>query len=193
MLNLKIILGSTRPQRFGIQPAEWIASLAKSTKDVNFELIDLQAVNLPMFDESVSPLMQQYAHEHTKKWAKLIGDADGFIFVTPEYNHSFPAALKNAIDYVAIEWRYKPVGFVSYGAAAGGIRAVEHLRGVLGVLRMYGLGEGVVIPNYWTQLDSNGKFQPTPEQEKAAKELIKELEFWAAQFKEGRQKQAKLA
>lgn len=193
MLNIKIILGSTRPQRFGIQPAEWITSLAKSTKDVKFELIDLKEVNLPMFDEPVPPLMHQYTNEHTKKWAKMVEETDGFIFVTPEYNHSFPAALKNAIDYASIEWRYKPVGFVSYGAAAGGARAVEQLRGVVAVLRMYSLGEAVAISNYWTQLDADGKFQPTPEQTKAAQELLKEVTFWSEQMKDARQKQAKLA
>jgi len=193
MLNIKIIIGSTRPQRFGVQPADWIFSLAKSHKDVKFELIDLKEVNLPMLDEAAPAAMNQYANEHTKKWANVIGESDGFIFVTPEYNHSFPASLKNAIDYLAREWYYKPVGFVSYGAAAGGTRAVEQLRSITGYLRMYGLGEQVAIPNYWGQLDDKGKFTPSESQEKAAQALLTELTFWAQQFKDGRQKQAKTA
>lgn len=192
MLNIKIILGSTRPQRFGLQPAEWVASLAKSVKGAKFELIDLKEVNLPMFDEPVPPLMHQYTNEHTKKWSKVIEESDGFIFVTPEYNHSIPAALKNAIDFVSLEWRHKPAGLISYGANPGGARAVEHLRSVLAALWVYDMGgEQLTIPNYWGQLDENGKFKPTEDQEKLAKGIINDVVFWAEQMKAARAKMPK--
>jgi NAD(P)H-dependent FMN reductase len=155
-------------------------------------VIDLKEVNLPMFDEPASPLMQQYQHEHTKNWSKVIDGSDGFIFVTPEYNHSIPASLKNALDYLAIEWRYKPAGLISYGANPGGARAVEHLRSVLAALWVYDMGgEQLTIPNYWNQLDNTGKFQPTEEQEKLAKGIINDVVFWAEQMKAARAKMPK--
>lgn len=186
MTNIKIIVGSTRPNRFGIQPATWIHELSKKHPEANFELVDLKEVNLPMFDEATPPIMHQYAQEHTKKWAEVIGNADGFIMVTPEYNHSFPAALKNAIDFVGAEWGYKPVSFVSYGADAGGTRAIEQLRGVVGVLRMYALGEQVTIANYWAQLNEEGKFQPNDQQIEAAEKMLTAIAFWSEKMKAAR-------
>jgi NAD(P)H-dependent FMN reductase len=186
MTNIKIIVGSTRPNRFGIQPATWIYELAKKHPEAKFDLVDLQEVNLPMFNEATPPLMHQYAQEHTKKWAELIGNADGFVMVTPEYNHSFPAALKNAIDYLATEWGYKPVAFVSYGADAGGTRAIEQLRVVTSGMRMYDLGEQVTLANYWAQLNEEGKFLPNDQQNDAAEKLLTAVAFWSEKMKAAR-------
>lgn len=191
MVNIKIILGSARPQRFGIQPAEWIKGLSEQVKDAKFELIDLQEINLPFIDEAIPPLMGQYSQDHTKAWSKVIDGADGFIFVTPEYNHGPSAVMKNAIDFLAREWNYKPVAFVSYGAEAGGIRAVEQLRQVVAWVRMYDLSEFVAIPNYWTQLDADGKFQPNEQQTESANKMLKILVFWSQQMKESRKKLGK--
>lgn len=127
MVKIQIITGSTRPGRVNNQVAEWIYAIASQRTDIDVELVDIADYNLPLLDEPVLPSMGQYSKEHTKKWSAKIAEADGFIFVTPEYNHSTSGALKNAIDYLYAEWNNKAAGFVSYGSA-GGARAVEHLR-----------------------------------------------------------------
>lgn len=181
MSLIKVIVGSTRPGRFGTQPANWIMELAKEFPEATFELVDIAELNLPVFDEPIPPSAANgsYANEHTKQWSKLIGEADGYVIVNGEYNHSIPGALKNAIDYLATEWYYKPVSFVSYGAKAGGVRAVEQLREVFGQLRAYDMHDEVAIRNYWTQLDQEGTFKPTDEQNEDAKRLLQNLIFWA--------------
>lgn len=193
MTTIKVILGSTRPSRFGVQPAEWIMSLAKNHPEAKFELVDLKELNLPLLDEPVPAAAQQYTQEHTKKWAKIVDEADGFIFITAEYNHSIPGALKNAIDFVAREWAYKPVAFVSYGADGGGIRAVEQLRPVAGWLKMYDLGEFVSIPNYWAQLDDKGKFTANEVQIAAAEKMLDGIIFWSEKMKPSREELLKLS
>ncbi|MBW7955386.1 NAD(P)H-dependent oxidoreductase [Patescibacteria group bacterium] len=191
MVKIKIIVGSVRPNRFGIQPAAWMNELAQKHKEAQFELIDLKDVNLPFLDEPVPPAMDQYQNEHTKKWSKVIDESDGFIFITPEYNHSFPASLKNAIDFLAREWGYKPVSFVSYGAQTGGSRAIEQLRQVVAHLRMYDLSEHIVIPDYWNQLNTEQKFVPTEAQNEQAEKVITGTVFWAEQMKNARKLLAK--
>lgn len=188
MLNLKVIVGTTRPNRFSPKVADWIMSLAAKHKDAKFELVDLAEVNLPLFDEPTSPLMQKYEHDHTKRWVKAIEETDGFIFVTGEYNHSIPAVLKNAIDFVFHEWAYKPVAFVSYGADAGGARAVEQLREVSGYLKLYDLGHYVQFNNYWTLVDEQGHFNPTDQHTEAGQKLLDQLVFWAADMQKAREK-----
>lgn len=135
-LRTAVILGSTRPGRHSEPVARWVAARAALREDLGVDLIDLSAVNLPMFDEPVPPMLGTYANEHTRAWAATIARYDAFVFVSPEYNRSFPAALKNAIDYLYAEWANKAAGFVSYGADAGGARAVEHLRVVMGELHV---------------------------------------------------------
>lgn len=192
MLKIKVILGSTRPGRFGIQPAVWITKLgATYGEQATFELVDLKEVDLPMLDTPVPPSMvPSNQNSHQEAWAKIIGEADGFVFVTSEYNHSFPASLKNAIDFVAHEWAHKPLAFVSYGADAGGMRAIEHLRDVAGWLKMYDLSYFVSFPNYFAGLNDKGEFQFTAEHEQKAHSMLKELVFWAEQMKESRAKLA---
>ncbi len=187
---IKVILGSSRPNRFGIQPAEWLMGLAKDHPEATFELVDLKDLDLPLLDEPQPPAMAPYANEHTKKWAKIVDEADGFVFVTPEYNHATSAVLKNAIDYLAPEWRYKPVAFVAYGVT-GGIRAVQDLRLVVANLSMYDLRDEVNIANYWAQLDDAGKFVANEAQDTEAHKLLNNIAFWADQFKEARQKLGK--
>ncbi|HEX8762173.1 MAG TPA: NAD(P)H-dependent oxidoreductase [Candidatus Saccharimonadales bacterium] len=187
MALIKIIIGSTRPGRFGNQPAEWIKTLGDERAEHSFEIIDLAEVNLPLLDEPQPALSGNYANDHTKSWSKTISEADGFIFVTPEYNHAAPAALKNAIDYLAAEWRHKPAAFVSYGVE-GGVRAVENLRVVAGNLSMYSLYETVTLVNYWAQLDQDGMFVPSPDQITKAHKLLDAVTFWADHFKDARTK-----
>lgn len=193
MVHIKVIVGSVRPNRFGIQPAQWIMDLAKSHPEATFSLVDLAEINLPLLDEPQPPAAGNYAQEHTKEWSKIISEADGFIFVTPEYNHGVPASLKNAFDFLADEWRYKPVAFISYGAEAGGVRAVEHFRSSVAWLDMYDIKAFVTIPNYWGQLDESGKWQPSDQQNEAGQRVIKDITFWAKQFQAAREELAKQA
>jgi NAD(P)H-dependent FMN reductase len=135
MTKIGIILGSTRPGRNGEAVAKWVLDVAKQRTDAEFELVDLLDYKLPHLDEAMPPAMGQYTQPHTIEWAAKIASFDGFVMVTPEYNHSTSGALKNAIDFLFAEWNNKAVGFVSYGAV-GGARAVEHLRLVAGELKM---------------------------------------------------------
>jgi NAD(P)H-dependent FMN reductase len=187
-MKIKIIAGSTRPGRFNIQPAEWFFSIAKESKDATFELVDLEKINLPLLDEKNTPLEHKYEKDHTKRWSEIIDEADGFVIVTPEYNHSIPGALKNAIDYLYTEWNYKPVAYISYGSAAGGSRAVEHLRGVAAEQKMYDLREQILLSNYWENLDENGKYKFNDRHVDAAQKMIKSVVFWAQAMKEARAK-----
>ena len=186
MIKIKIITGSTRPGRFNIQPASWITGIAKARKDIEVELLDLAEINLPLLDEPMPPSQNKYSKEHTKKWSAKIAEADGFVFVTPEYNHSTSAALKNAIDYLFFEWHFKPVSFVSYGSLAGGSRAVEHLRGVVAEIKMYDLREQIMLPNYWENLNEKGEYKFNDKQKENAGAMLDVLVFWAKKMKEAR-------
>src|SRR3954470_7581778 len=136
-VKIQIILGSIRQNRFGEKPAQWILQEARKREGVEFELIDLRDHPLPMFAEPTPPgrLNGNYPNELVSKWGKKVAEADGFIIVTPEYNHGYPPSLKNAIDHLFVEWGRKPVAFVGYGSA-GGARAVEQLRQVAIELEM---------------------------------------------------------
>ena len=132
--KIAIILGSTRPNRNGEQVADWVAKQA-SSRSVTYDLIDLRDHPLPFLDEPVPPSMDDYQNDHTKEWSAVVDQYDGFVFVTPEYNHSTSAALKNAIDYLYREWNDKACAFVGYGSL-GGARAIEHLRAIASELQM---------------------------------------------------------
>lgn len=116
--------------------AQWVHDIASAREDASFELVDIADFELPLLDEEMPPMMGSYSASHTRRWAEKIASFDGFVFVTPEYNHSASGALKNAIDYLFAEWNDKAAGFVSYGADSGGTRAVEHLRAVMGELKV---------------------------------------------------------
>jgi NAD(P)H-dependent FMN reductase len=146
-IRIKVILGTTRQRRFGDKPAHWICEEARAHPDVDVELLDLRDYPLPFFDEPTSPMVHkgQYANGDVQRWAERIAGGDAFIMVAPEYNHGYPAVLKNAIDYIYPEWGRKPVGFVSYGNA-GGARAVEQLRQVVVELQMLPIKNAIHIP-----------------------------------------------
>lgn len=136
MIRVAIILGSTRPNRIGEGVAKWVFEQSKKRNDAEFELIDLKDFNLPLLDEPVpAGMSQHYLQAHTKTWSEKIASFDAFVFVTPEYNHGIPGALKNAIDFLYQEWVNKVAGFVAYGGA-GGTRAVEQLRLVMAELQV---------------------------------------------------------
>jgi NAD(P)H-dependent FMN reductase len=182
--TLQIIIASTRPGRVGPSVAHWIHERAVSHGGFKVELIDLAAVNLPMFDEPKHPRFRDYSHEHTKAWSATIERADAFIFVMPEYNYGFNAALKNAIDYLNVEWQYKPVGFASYGGVAAGTRAVQMLKQVITALKMVPLMEAVHIPFVHSLIDSEGTLQPNDIMEVAATGMLAELARWTAALHE---------
>jgi NAD(P)H-dependent FMN reductase len=192
MTKIKIILGTTRPERFGEQPANWMLNLAKEHGGAEFELIDLREVNLPLFDEPVPPAMgAEPVGDHTKEWANIIGEADGFIIVTGEYDHTIPAALTNAVQFLAKEWANKPVAYVGYGAAAGGARAIEHLRQMAGQLSQFDISEHVLIPNYWSQMSEAGVWTPSEHQVSDAGATLDKIVFWTDAFADARAKLAK--
>lgn len=169
-MNIGIIVASTREARNGKKIADWVKKIADKHDGVHFKLVDLAEVDLPMFDEPNPPMMGKYTHAHTKQWAKQVDELDGFIFVTPEYNHGYPASLKNAIDYLYVEWTGKPVGFVGYGVA-GGTRAIEQLIPVTVQLHMIPLG-GQVNLHIFSQMDQDGNFLPTESDEEAVSSLV---------------------
>ncbi len=135
MSRIAIITGSTRPGRVNLDVANWVLERATQRGDADYELVDIADFNLPLLDETLPAGYGQYAGEHTKTFAQKIAGFDGFIFITGEYNHSVPAALTNALSYLAAEWNNKAAGIVSYGSASG-VRAAEHLRGILSELQI---------------------------------------------------------
>ena len=137
----------------GPSVAAWIHERTLAHGGFTVELIDLAEVNLPMFDEPKHPRLREYTHQHTKDWSARIERSDAIVFVTPEYNYGYPAAVKNAIDYLHEEWRDKPVGFVSYGGVAAGTRAVQQLKQVVTTLRMVPVVESVNIPFHSQYID----------------------------------------
>jgi NAD(P)H-dependent FMN reductase len=138
-------------------------------------LVDLAAVDLPMYDEPDHPRLRRYRNRHTRDWSATVGAVDAFVFVTPEYNHGYPAAIKNAIDYLHEEWTCKPVGFVSYGGVAAGTRAVEQLKQVTSAVRMHPVADAVNIPFHTQFFDGEGRLQPNEIMEQAASAMLDEL------------------
>ena len=178
MTRIGIILGSTRPNRNGEQVANWVFDLASRRDDAEFELIDLRDYPLPHLDEPLPPSLGQYQHEHTKQWAATIASFDGFVIVTPEYNHGTSGVLKNAIDYLYAEWNNKAVGFVSYGAV-GGARAVEHLRLVAGELQMADVRQQVAL-SLITEFKNFSVFKPGDYNLPALNTLLGQVIAWSA-------------
>jgi NAD(P)H-dependent FMN reductase len=174
--RIGIIIGSTRPGRNGEQVARWVLENASRRTDATFELIDLVDHPLPHLDEPVSAVMGQYRNDHTKAWSTVIDSFDGFVMVTPEYNHSTSGVLKNAIDYLYAEWNDKAVGFVSYGAV-GGVRAVEHLRLVAGELKLADVKTNVAL-SLFHDFEDFRRLTPGEVQTGALTRMLDELVAW---------------
>lgn len=178
MTRIGIILGSTRPGRNGEQVARWVLEHASRRTDATFEIIDLLDYPLPHFDEPMSPLMGQYQNDHTKEWAAKIASYDGYVMVTPEYNHSTSGVLKNAIDYLFAEWNNKAFGVVSYGGV-GGARAAEHLRLIGGELKMADVRTNVALSLFTDFLEFT-KLAPSDYQVATLTTLLDEVVAWSA-------------
>jgi len=177
MTRIAIILGSTRPGRNGEPVANWVYDIAKQRDDAEYELVDIADYNLPHLDEAIPPSMGQYSQPHTKAWAQKIASFDGYVFVTPEYNHSTSGALKNAIDFLFAEWNNKAAGFVSYGSV-GGTRAVEHLRLVMGELKVADVRAQVAL-SLMTDFTNFTEFTPAPHQTDAFVVLLDQVVEWS--------------
>lgn len=157
MTTLKIIVASTRPGRAGLPIGQWTYEQAIAHGGfTKTELVDLADVNLPFMNEPNHPRLQQYTHQHTRDWSATIADADALVFVMPEYNHGYNAELKNAIDYLFNEWNHKAVGLVSYGAIAGGTRAVQQIKQVVAAVKMVPIVESVVAPFGFNLIGADG-------------------------------------
>jgi NAD(P)H-dependent FMN reductase len=177
MTRIGIILGSTRPNRIGEQVAEWVFRNASRRDDAEFELLDLRDYPLPHLDEGMPPSMGQYENDHTRQWAEKIGSFDGFVIVTPEYNHSTSGVLKNAIDFLYAEWNNKAVGYVSYGTV-GGARAVEHLRLVAGELQMADVRAQVAL-SIFTEFENYSDFKPSDQALAALAMTLDQVVAWS--------------
>ena len=173
-MKLLVIIASTRPGRVGGVVGDWFVERARQHGGFDVEVADLAEIALPMHDEAAHPATGIYEHQHTRDWSALVDSADAFVFVMPEYNHSYNAALKNAIDYLNREWAYKPVGFASYGGISGGLRAVQAIKQVVLTLRMVPVLDAVTIPMVGTMVDDDG-FHPTDIVEASAKTMLDEL------------------
>lgn len=175
-MRVAIVIGTTRPNRKSEKVGSWVHELARGRDDADFELVDLAKVALPLLDEPKPPGAGDYQQEHTKRWAATVASFDAFVFVTGEYNHGIPAALKNALDFVYAEWNDKAAGFVGYGNT-GGARSIEHLRGVVAELRMASVRTTVNL-NIFTDFDKANELTPDPRHEKKVHRLLDELIAW---------------
>lgn len=177
MTRIAIILGTTRPSRRGEQVAQWVLERAAQRTDATFEIVDLADFPLPLLDEPIPPSSGRYQHDHTQAWSQTIASFDGYVIVTPEYNHSVPGVLKNALDYLFHEWGNKAVGFVSYGAH-GGVRAVEHLRAIAGELQLADVRAQVALP-FATEFEQYRTFRPGAYQLPLLDTMLDQVVAWS--------------
>lgn len=181
--RLHVVICSTRPGRVGPCVANWFRDFANDHGKFDVHLVDLADFNLPLYDEPVHPAQQKYAHEHTKAWSASVAAADAYVFVTPEYNYSPPPSLVNALDFVYKEWNCKPCGFVSYGGASGGLRAVQAAKMHVTTLKMMPMMEGVMVPMVAQHMGDDGVFKSNDLIDKSAGTLLNELLRWTLGLK----------
>jgi NAD(P)H-dependent FMN reductase len=184
MLKIAIIIGSTRPGRKGETVARWVNEIAQKRSDAEYELVDIADFNLPLLDEplpNAQAMGQQYSKPHTIAWSEKIGSFDGYVFVTPEYNHATSGALKNAIDFLFNEWKNKAAGFVGYGGN-GGSRAIENLRLILGELSIADVRAQVGL-SLITDFENYSVFKPGAHQEPAVNTMIDQVIAWSGALK----------
>jgi NAD(P)H-dependent FMN reductase len=178
---LLVVIASTRPGRVGLPVARWFEQVARDHGGFTVEVADLAEIDLPLMDEPNHPRLRRYTHEHTRRWSATVDRADAVVFVTPEYNHSYNGALKNAIDFLCNEWKHKPASTISYGGVSAGMRAVQALKPVLVALSMVPVNEGVPIPFVAQHLSGDGDdraFTPNDVIETGAKEMLDVLATW---------------
>ncbi|MCU1578971.1 MAG: NADPH-dependent oxidoreductase [Rhodoglobus sp.] len=176
MTSLMIVVGSVRPGRIGLPIAEWVKSQVEQYAGFDsVDFADLAEINLPFMDEPNHPSKREYTKPHTIAWSERVDAADAFVFVTPEYNHSFSPALKNAFDYLNQEWWRKAVGFVSYGGVSGGSRGVVAFEPAFTTLGLVKTGANVEIP-FARTLVNDGVFTPGDKETAILQKMLGELE-----------------
>lgn len=175
--RLLVVIASTRQGRLGEPIGRWVSDAAQRYGKFDVEVADLAEVDLPLLNEPNHPRMGKYVGERTKAWSATVDAADAFLFVTPEYNYGPPPSLLNAIDHLFWEWAYKPVGFVSYGGMAAGLRAVQVLKEIVTTVKMMPVPDGVGIPFVIKQMDA-GAFVPSPANEAALPFHLDEVLRW---------------
>ena len=186
MIRTAIIIGSTRPGRLCPSVAHWLHQLAEQRGDALYDVVDVADFNLPHLDEPVPAAMgPNYTHDHTRTWSSTIASYDAYVIVTPEYNHSIPGALKDAIDYLYTEWHDKAIGFVGYGLA-GGTRAVEHLRCIAGELQLADVRAQVGL-SLFTDFTDRIQCTPTEHHEATATTMLDQVTWWATALQALRQ------
>jgi NAD(P)H-dependent FMN reductase len=173
MIKVAIVIGSTRPGRKAEDVARWVHGIASKRSDAEYELVDIQEFNLPLLDEPMPP--------HTKAWSAKVASFDAYVFVTPEYNHGPSGALKNAIDFLYREWNNKAAGFVGYGGA-GGTRAVEQLRLVMGELLVADVRAQVAL-SLSTDFENYTTFKPAPSHERSVNIMLDQVVAWGGALK----------
>lgn len=162
-MKLMVILGSVREGRNGKKVSRWINHAVSEDSRFELDFVDLAELDLPFYNESFSPkyreiMGMEYKNPKGKTWSERVGKADGYLLITPEYNHGYPAVLKNALDWVGNEWANKPVTFVSYSVGGmGGVRAVEQLRQVVPELGLHQTGAAVYLGDIANSIDDSGK------------------------------------
>ena len=177
MIKIGIVLGSTRPGRKSEAVGHWVLEQARTRTDADFEIVDIAHYKLPLLDEAMPPSLGQYQNAHTKAWAARIATFDGYVFVTPEYNHGISGALKNAIDFVYKEWNNKAAGFVGYGSV-GAVRAVEHLRLVLAECQVATVRSQVAL-SLFADFENFTVFKPGPSHGKSVSAMLDQVVAWS--------------
>lgn len=189
MLKLNIVIGSTRPGRIGPVIAGWLKEFATAHGAFDVELVDLADFHLPLLDEATHPRLQQYEHEHTRRWSRSVASADAFVFVTPEYDYFPPASLVNAVQALHLEWHYKAAGVLSYGGVSGGLRSAQELRQLLANVNVHALPQVVPVPFFPDFIDDEGVFRPNQQTVDGTRAMLDELHKWAAAVKMMREDQ----
>ncbi|MFE9253294.1 NADPH-dependent FMN reductase [Streptomyces sp. NPDC007088] len=178
MTKIAVVLGSTRTGRAGERVARWVVDQARQRGDADYDLVDLAQVDLPQIDQPSPPARGHYADPDTQRWARTVAAYDGYVIVTPEYNHSFPGVLKNALDRVYAEWNNKAAALVSYGMN-GGVRAVEALRPVLGALQLADVAAQVTLDMRTDFTGFGAEFTPGEHQGAALEAMLDQLVSWS--------------
>lgn len=186
MLRVATIIGSTRPGRIGEAVGRWVHGIAAQRGDAEFELVDLADLELPLLDEPIPPSQGKYSKEHTKRWAAKVASFDGFVFVTPEYNHGISGALKNAIDFLYAEWNDKAAGFVGYGSA-GATRAVEQLRLVMAEVQVATVRNQVML-SLRDDFEAYRTFRPREFHEAALGGVLAQVVAWSGALRSLRER-----
>jgi NAD(P)H-dependent FMN reductase len=181
MIKIGIVLGSTRPGRKSEAVGRWVLEHARTRTDAEFEIVDIADYKLPLLDEPMPPSMGQYQNAHTKAWAARIATFDGYVFITPEYNHGPSGALKNAIDFIYKEWNNKAAGFVGYGSV-GGVRAVEVLRLVMAECQVATVRAEVSL-SLFTDFEKFTVFKPAAHHGARVNTVLDQVVAWSGALK----------